>query len=119
MALRPEPSSAIALLNPKPVEACSSSCSSTVSGRGQCSWSHCQNPSRSAGIGKSVVVACMCPSSLSREVAACYFCVVIPIDCLTAMDARIQALVDEVGLVVPPAQHAEIDGQDPILGYRF
>src|SRR5436309_15034055 len=35
------------------------------------------------------------------------------------MDPRVQALLDEIGLQVPPTQHAVIDGQDPILGNRF
>jgi crotonobetainyl-CoA:carnitine CoA-transferase CaiB-like acyl-CoA transferase len=35
------------------------------------------------------------------------------------MDARVRALLDEVGLRVPPSQAATIVGRDPILGYRF
>jgi crotonobetainyl-CoA:carnitine CoA-transferase CaiB-like acyl-CoA transferase len=35
------------------------------------------------------------------------------------MDARVQALLDEVGLHVPPTQEATVEGHDPVLGYRF
>jgi crotonobetainyl-CoA:carnitine CoA-transferase CaiB-like acyl-CoA transferase len=36
-----------------------------------------------------------------------------------AVDPRVQALLNEVGLRVPPSQEAMIVGRDPILGYRF
>ncbi len=38
---------------------------------------------------------------------------------IPTMDRRVQALLDEVGLHVPPSQEATVVGRDPILGYRF
>src|SRR5437870_173158 len=35
------------------------------------------------------------------------------------IDARVQDLLDEVGLEASPGSEATIVGQDPILGYRF
>ena len=35
------------------------------------------------------------------------------------IDSRVQELLDEVGLQVPPTQQATVDGRDPILGNRF
>src|SRR5919199_2136689 len=35
------------------------------------------------------------------------------------IDARVQELLDEVGLVASPEVEATVVGQDPVFGYRF
>jgi crotonobetainyl-CoA:carnitine CoA-transferase CaiB-like acyl-CoA transferase len=41
------------------------------------------------------------------------------VDVTETIDPRVQDLLDEVGLDVPPTQAATVIGQDPILGNRF